>query len=472
MVSLPFTSWLAQPPLRQWQSILTVLDANPLSQHPSLSELARWPESRLPRFVRESAIAMKYLHLLGPMDWAHFPERPDQRFDPNCAPLPYATLVASYLVQLDQHLLYVADLHQYLRDHPPLVWILGFPLVPSTAFSWGFDVSASLPTHRHLSRLLRTAPNATGQYLLDESVRLIRAELPDSATPFGDCISLDTKHIIAWVKENNPKAYIKGRRYDKHQQPAGDPDCRLGCKRKSNQSRAAKPHLDALPSTPTTNPVPARGVAHGEYYWGYGSGVVATKVADWGEFVLAELTQPFDQLDVSYFKPLLTETARRLEAPPRFGAFDAAFDAFYVYEYFDDAHGFAAVPIADRGGHAKRSFSLDGLPLCAAHLPMPLRYRFRSRTSLVEHECGRYVCPLYYPERTRQRCPAHHENWKRGGCITTMATSKGARIRYQLDRESPAYQEGSLVLSGVRVRTRPEPVAESGQSWYTQTHAA
>ena len=30
----------------------------------------------------------------------------------------------------------------------------------------------------------------------------------------------------------------------------------------------------------------------GEYYWGYGSGVVAIKVPDWGEFILAELTQP------------------------------------------------------------------------------------------------------------------------------------------------------------------------------------
>jgi hypothetical protein len=30
----------------------------------------------------------------------------------------------------------------------------------------------------------------------------------------------------------------------------------------------------------------------GEYYWGYASGVVATKVEEWGEVVLAELTQP------------------------------------------------------------------------------------------------------------------------------------------------------------------------------------
>jgi len=49
---------------------------------------------------------------------------------------------------------------------------------------------------------------------------------------------------------------------------------------------------------------------------------------------LAELTQPFDQPDVSYFRPLLAQVEQRLGFKPRFGALDAAFDAFYVYEYF------------------------------------------------------------------------------------------------------------------------------------------
>jgi hypothetical protein len=35
-------------------------------------------------------------------------------------------------------------------------------------------------------------------------------------------------------------------------------------------------------------------VGKDEYYWGYASGVVATKVPGWGEFVLAEMTDTFD----------------------------------------------------------------------------------------------------------------------------------------------------------------------------------
>ena len=91
---------------------------------------------------------------------------------------------------------------------------------------------------------------------------------------------------------NNPKAYIKNR-YDRTQQPAGDPDCGLGCKRRRNQSPTEP--------TPTRNPIAAASKKIGEYYWGYGSGVIVAKVSGWGEFVLAELTQTFDHGDVTYF---------------------------------------------------------------------------------------------------------------------------------------------------------------------------
>jgi len=44
--------------------------------------------------------------------------------------------------------------------------------------------------------------------------------------------------------------------------------------------------------------------------------VVATKADGWGEFVLAELTLPFDQPDVAYFHPLMAQAERRLGFRP------------------------------------------------------------------------------------------------------------------------------------------------------------
>lgn len=326
--------------------------------------------------------------------------------------------------------------------------------------AWGFDADASLPTERHFCRLLWQVPHKSLDYLLDGTVQCVRGELCREVDDFGQAISLDTKHIIAWVKENNPKEYIEGKRYDKTQQPKGDPDCKLGCKRRKNQHSKQEPSAQ---STPKTNPIPADKVPVGEaeYYWGYGSGVVSTKVPSWGEFVLAELTQTFDHSDVSYFFPLMAQVEHRLGFRPRFGALDAAFDAFYVYEYFHLAGGFAAVPLAEKGKIVGRSFDANGLPLCRAGLAMPLQMIYRDRTTaIIEYDRGVYACPLHFPIATGEprrvepveTCPIQDEHWSKGGCSTTIATSIGARIRHQLDRKSEAY------LNIYRQRTADERV--------------
>jgi len=437
MTNIPIVSRLVSP--KQWFARAQQL----ISHHrwrgkrSNLHVLAQNPD-HLPRFVQESTVAMRYLRLLGTMDWRHFPER-DLETDWGFEAVPYASFVAACLVKLDQQFAYMSHLHRYLTDHPALVWILGFPTVPSLSHPCGFDVQASLPTPRHFTRMLRTLPNVKLQCLLDETVRLLQAELSTEVDDFAQCISLDTKHILAWVRENNSKDYVKDR-YDKTKRPKGDPDCRLGCKRRRNQRASSK----EPPPTPLDNPIPPN-ISVGEYFWGYASGVVATKVQGWSQCVLAELTQPFDQSDVSYFFPLMADVERRLGFRPRFGAFDAAFDAYYVYEYFHrddlpDEAAFAAVPLAKRGG-VQRLFDPQGLPLCQAGLPMPLRHTYLCRTARIPHERGRHVCPLRFPEVTASRCPIDHKNWPKGGCTTTLPTSAGARIRYQLDRDSEIYKD-------------------------------
>ena len=409
--------------------------ANP---RPTLSQLAQQPQ-QLPRFVQESAVAMRYLKLLGVLAWDQFPER-ELNQNRGRPAVPYAPFAAACLVKLDQQIVYMARLRQYLVEHPALVWLLGFPLVPSAHYTWGFEVEASLPTHRHFTRLLREMPNEVLQFLLSSSVTLLQAEFQELRLSFGDTISMDTKHIVAYVQENNPKAYLKtSERLDKTRQPKGDPDCKLGCKRKRNQPPPESQTTLAAKKVPyPTNLSP-----NDEYFWGYASGVVATKVPDWGEFVLAELTQPFDQPDVAYCFPLMTQVEQRLGFRPKFAAFDAAFDAFYIYAYFysQQHNGFAAIPFVERGGFKSRKFDPEGLPLCAAGLAMPRRYTFRSKSGLFEHEAGRHVCPLLYPEASGQNCPVNHKQWPKGGCVSTMPTSIGVRLRYQLDRDSDRYKQ-------------------------------
>lgn len=298
---------------------------------PGLSELAQ-PGTQLPTWVAQCAVAGKYLTLLGPLDWRHFPERPSDRPWPGPPPSPRAPFVAAYLVKLHEGKRYMSELRDYLGEHPALVWLLGFPLEPCAQSPWGFDVQASLPTARHFGRVLRTLPNEALQFLLDSTVQLLRQELPPELE-FGQAISLDVKHILAWVRENNPKAYVTEHdRLTKTRQPNGDRDCRLGCKHKRNASAEEVRTEPAHPPTPTKNPVPVTNFSSCDlYYWGYATGVAATKVPDWGEFVLAELTQTFDRADPTYFFPVMAQVERRLGFRPPFGAFDAAFDPFYVF---------------------------------------------------------------------------------------------------------------------------------------------
>jgi hypothetical protein len=153
------------------------------------------------------------------------------------------------------------------------------------------------------------------------------------------------------------------------------------------------------------------------------------------------LTLSFDQPDVAYFYPLMARVQRRLGFRPKFAAFDAAFDAFYIYDYFHstDHDGFAAVPFVEHGGH-KCQFDQQNQPLCQAGLAMPLKSTFWSKATRIEHERGRYVCPLLFPQKTGLVCPINHKQWPKGGCISTLPTSSGARIRYQLDRQSDTYK--------------------------------
>lgn len=399
-------------------------------------------QEKLPRFVQECLPAMRILDLLGPLPWHLFPERNLVRSWGQTA-IPHTAFSAACLIKLNENLVSMGDLRCYLVEHPAFIWLLGFPLIPSNKHPCGFDPSASLPTQRHLTQMLRDIPNPSLQFILDQSISLLIAEFAALGLSVGDCISLDTKHIIAWVKENNPKTY-SSERFNKLKQPKGDPDCKLGCKRKHN--RKIEP-LDLR--TPTKNAVPAQTVAIGEYFWGYGSGIIVVKVPDWGEFILAEQTQTFDKPDVSYFFPLMAQTEKRLGFRPRFGSFDAAFDAFYVYEYFhrpENPEAFAAVPFSEKGGYKSRKFSPEGLPICAAGLPMPLLFTYTDRTvTIMEHERGKYVCPFFSKgvknKFIKQNCPIHHKKARKGGCTATMPTSIGARLRYSLDRQSQIYEE-------------------------------
>lgn len=423
--------------LRRWSkrfvSLLPL--SRPGSGAPAHLPRLMCPDAQLPAFVRDCPTTMTLIAKFRLLDWEHVAQPVScQWFGKQ--PVPLVAYVGAFLVKVDQKLASTSHLRRFLVQHPALVWALGFPLCGHTPTRHGFDADMCLPSRQQFSRVWRELDNACLQALLTSQVHRLQSLL---GAEFGQTISLDTSHILAWVKENNPRQYIKEGRYDKEKQPAGDPDCKLGCKRAHNR----------LVKTPAKEGKPADtfSLNDKEFYWGYASGVVVTRLPGWGEFVLAEMTDTFDKADVRFFFPLMEQVEQRLGFRPRFAAFDAAFDAFYVYAYFhrDDDNGsyqggFAAIPL--KQPHVQpRLFDAVGLPLCDAGLPMPVRKLYTDSTkAIMPHQRAIHACPLLFPEPSGVVCPIAHKQWGKGGCSVNLPTSPGVRLRYALDRSSESYK--------------------------------
>ena len=72
---------------------------------------------------------------------------------------------------------------------------------------------------------------------------------------------------------------------------------------------------------------------------------------------------------------------------------------------------------------------------------MPLKSTYLSNSTAVKHQRARYACSLHFPAQSADACPVSHKNFSKKGCLTTLPTANGARIRHQLDRQSEKYKK-------------------------------
>lgn len=366
-------------------------------------------------FAREAAetdpLVQRYRAFFALLDWTHVPERDPRRPWPGSPPHPHAAYVKALLVKLCEGKRFVTDLRTFLVEHPLLVLELGFRPVPDPTTPYGFDVARTLPGDRWLRHQQQTLDPAVLAALLAGTICALQAAIPG----LGTTVAVDVKHIYAWVRENNPKETI-AHRYDPTRQPRGDPDCRLGVKRRTNRD----------------GPRGRRRVEK-EYLWGYGTGIVSAIDPTHGDVVLAEWTLPFNHQDIVWFRPVYARAVAALGYPPTNLTADAAFDAWHVYQTCADRGGIAAIPLNHRGPSPRRDTT--GHPICARERPM-------MPTTQFIHEDGfraqRYRCPLLRPHPTGETCD--HARFAKGGCTKYINIEDGGRMRTDLDRQSAAYR--------------------------------
>ncbi len=371
---------------------------------------------------------------------------------------PKTAYIKALLVKLCEGKDSIPKLRTYLLQHPLLVLELGFEPKLDPSHPYGFDVEAPLPKQRWLRHQQQHLDHRCLQDLFHHTVVDLQAAIPG----LGETVAVDVTHIYAWVKQNNLRDYVK-ERFNPVLQPSGDPDCRLGVKRSTNQQSCDEetqeptgdasapsthtPGTQSPPGSPTVPPGPAGKRTKGqatspshkkeqkEYLWGYGSGIITATTPDYGDVVLAEDTQTFNENDVTYYHPLFRQMVAVMQQFPLHVAADAAFDAWHVYQTCVLRGGIAAVPL-NLHGHPEVPRDPDGVPLCSRGWRMHPTKHFHHGAG---YRVQRYQCPLLFPKATGQTC-THEQFQKHKGCVKEINIEKGGLMRVMLDRGSPLYK--------------------------------
>jgi len=263
-----------------------------------------------------------------------------------------------------------------------------------------------------LRQKLRTLDHLLLQDLLAATVTALQEAIPG----LGETVAFDVKHIYAWVRENNPNVYVTGR-FDVTHIPKGDPDCRLGVKKSSNQVQPDGSTKEKKVSL-----------------FGYGTGVAACTDPVYGDVVLADFTQPFNEGDVTYFRPLYRQVVLALGMYPTNVTADAAFDAWYVYQCAALHSGIGAFPL-NQHAHPLYERTTDGTPICPKELRMQPTFQFNHTNG---YRALRFRCPLLFPQATGAYCD-HAQFAKGKGCVKDVNWEPGGQMRVTLNRDGPLY---------------------------------
>ena len=370
-------------------------------------------QQTMTRQLEHDPIVQRYRTFFDQLDWSVVPDLPVQPSRPGRRPHPLRAYIKALLIKVCEGFEYISRLRHFLVEHPLLVLEIGFRPDLNWQKPYGFDIERTVPTAHRLGDYQRGLNPCALQDLLHTTVWALQEEIPG----LGETVAFDVKHIYAWVRENNPRESI-GFRFLPENQPKGDPDCRVGVKKCTNQEQADGSKKEKK-----------------EYLWGYGSGVATAIIADYGDVVLGEYTQPFNQRDITFYLPLYIQVVATLGFFPSNITADAAFDAWYVYQTCVHRKGMAAIPL-NQHGHPTYTRDADGVPRCPIGLRMEPIKQFNHTNG---YRAQRYGCPLLFPQKTGQSCK--HEQFQKGkGCVKDINIEKGGLLRVTIDRTSPLYQ--------------------------------
>jgi len=364
-------------------------------------------------FVIHDPIVLHYRQIFDVFDFSILPEA-------NKGPVGNSLEVYAkvFLVMVEERIKSSEELRRFLLKHPALVIFLGFNLKGiSPTLPFGFDIQETVPSARHLRRKLQEIENSNLKLLLYDTIHNLQ-----SLGLLNGIAAMDTKEILAYVKENNPKQYVKDR-FKKDNIPPGDKTCALGAKPSSNKDENGKKEP--------------------RYFWGYKSGAIFSQT-EHGLACLSENTSPAAKADVKFFFPLLLPLVSLGIDIKAFLA-DAAFDAWYVYAAIHALNAKAYIPINTRG-HAtqKMEFGPNGRPVCQKGLEMDNGGKWFDKQK--GYHRLKATCPLVNPTTGKRKKKHAHINCeilasKPKGCSRIINLDDPDNLRFAIDRQSKEFKD-------------------------------
>ena len=200
---------------------------------PIIPSSSTFDQSTLRRMLACDPTVQHYREFFARLDWQVVPSPDPDPHRPGRRPHPEAAYVKALLIKVAEKFDHCTDLRTYLLRHPLLVLEVGFRPVLDVSQPSGFDVERTVPTARWLRDTQRRLDRRVLQDLLAGTVQARREEIAG----LGETVAFDVKHLYAWVKENNPRVYVKDRYC---RRPATPRRSRLSRRRQAqHQPRAA-----------------------------------------------------------------------------------------------------------------------------------------------------------------------------------------------------------------------------------------
>lgn len=299
------------------------------------------------------------------------------------------------------------------------------------AYKCGFN---DPPSRHRFEEFIHNTPNETLQKVRINQVKT----LISSGIITGKFLSIDATPIIAWVKENNPKIFLKDK-FNKRKYPKGDPDARLSVMivQHSPSAPIKKEQQLELFKSPKRK-------KQTQFFWGYRNHTIFDSLS---ELPIFEITKPANVAESKMFIPSFKQAIKDFKFKPKGTLGDAIHDTESIRKFIrKKLKSKDFIPINPRSSKQEIKVTPKNTRICIAGFEMYPWGKFKDRGKIRQ----KFVCPILHLKHMSKKhpsCPINHPKFSKGGCYAYTRIDKSYRTS-ALDPKSQYFKQIYKLQSG------------------------